>query len=68
VASNLCEDVKTLSIQTVKGICRIFYEFIEIMAQRGQGNEEILIDIVKGLSKLSAATDPDVLEAVSGID
>jgi hypothetical protein len=38
------------------------------MAQRGPGNVDILIDIVKGLSKLSAATDPDVLEAVSGIN
>jgi importin subunit alpha-1 len=67
VASNLSEDAKALELQQIKGLAKIFHEFIECFNQRGSDNEEVLVDIVKGLSELAATDSSMALDWVSGV-
>lgn len=67
VARNLSEDVKALEPKQIKGLARIFYECIGSFRERGAENDDALIDIVKGLSTLSATSSSMALDWVSGV-
>lgn len=67
VASNLSEDVKALEPKQIKGLSKIFYESIGSFRDRGAENEDALVDIVKGLSSLSATNSGMALDWVSGV-
>jgi hypothetical protein len=71
VASNLSRDIGELNEREVRGICSIFYEFIEYFS-KGQANinddDGCLEDTVIGLAKLSSTAEPNILNIVSGIE
>ena len=68
VANNLCKEHKSLSTEQIKGLCQIFYEFIEYFYNEMNKDDECLNDIVKGLELLAGTSDQDKLDWISGIN
>jgi hypothetical protein len=66
VADNYCEEYRDLNLKQVKGLSRIFYEFLEYFYKENKTRQ--LQEITKGLSKLASSGNSVFLDQAAGLN
>ena len=64
IANNFTIDAKDLELGEIRSLAKIFGDFLDPMMS-SDADELVVVDILKGLSRLSEVTDPQVLKIIS---